>query len=94
MMLETAVNGRAGALVTHNARDFANADTLRHRRYARQDGVSLNQFISAAVAEKVGAVGAAEYFEKRGRGGRRDRAVAFLGDAPNTPPAPGDELPD
>lgn len=63
-------------------------------RYARQDGVSLNQFISAAVAEKVGAVGAAEYFEKHGRGGRRDRAVAFLGDAPNAPPAPDDELPD
>ena len=28
MVLETAVNGRAGALVTHNERDFANADTF------------------------------------------------------------------
>ena len=63
-------------------------------RYASQDGVSLSQFISAAVAEKVGAVGAAEYFEKRGHNGRRERGIAFLRNAPNAPPAPGDESPD
>ena len=28
MVLETAVNGRAGALETHNARSFADADTF------------------------------------------------------------------
>lgn len=61
--------------------------------YAGQDGVSLNQFIATAVAEKVGAVGAVEYFEKRGRSGRRERGVAFLRNAPNAPPAPGDESP-
>ena len=63
-------------------------------RHASQDGVLLNQFIAAAVAEKVGAVGAAEYFEKRGRGGRRERGIAFLRDAPNASPVPGDESPD
>ena len=62
-------------------------------RHASQDGVSLNQFIATAVAEKVGAVGTDEYFEKRGRSGRRERGVAFLRNAPNAPPAPGDESP-
>lgn len=62
-------------------------------RYAGQDGVSLNQFIATAVAEKVGAVGAAEYFEERGRNGRRERGVAFLRGASNAPPTPGDESP-
>ena len=63
-------------------------------RHASQDDVSLNQFIATAVAEKVGAVGAVEYFEKRGRNGRRERGVAFLRDAPNAPPAAGTESPD
>ena len=58
------------------------------QRFARREGVSFNQFISAAVAEKVGAAGAVEFFEKRGRGGRRDRAIAFLRAAPDTPPSP------
>ena len=63
-------------------------------RHAGQDGVSLNQFIAVAVAEKVGAVGAAEYFEKRGRNGWRERGVAFLRDAPDASLESGDESPD
>ena len=59
-------------------------------RFAKRDGVSLNHFISAAVAEKVGAAGAVEFFEKRGRGGRRDRAIALLRAAPDTPPPPSE----
>jgi len=46
-------------------------------RLAKEDGVSLNQWIAAAVAQKVGAVEtAAEFFRKR------------AGE-----PDPGDELP-
>ena len=62
-------------------------------RYAQRDGVSLNQFISMAVAEKVGAAGAVEFFEKRSAGGKPERALAFLEAAPDRPPAPGDEPP-
>ena len=50
LILEAAVNGRAGAMVTQDVRDFAAAEL------ARLDGVSLNQFIAAAVAEKVGTI--------------------------------------
>ena len=34
-------------------------------RLAREDGVSLNQWIAAAVAEKVGAVEAAVFLRRR-----------------------------
>ena len=42
-------------------------------RLARQDGVSLNQWIVSAVAQKIGAVETAEDFL---RGGRRVRKRA------------------
>ena len=59
--------------------------------FARRDGVSLNQFISTAVAQKVGAADAMEFFRRRGAGGDRDRAIAFLRASPDAPPAPEDE---
>ena len=59
--------------------------------FARRDGVSLNRFISTAVAQKVGAVEAAEFFRERGAGDDRQRAIPFLRDAPDVPPIPDDE---
>lgn len=52
---------------------------------ARRDGVSLNQFIATALAEKVGAQGAASFFAERARGGSAARAIAFLRAARDTP---------
>lgn len=46
--------------------------------FAAKDGVSLNQFIALALAEKVGAVSAAEFFAERGKGGDAERAAAWL----------------
>ena len=34
--------------------------------FAVKDGVSLNQYIALALAEKVGARGAADFFAERG----------------------------
>ena len=59
--------------------------------FARRDGVSLNQFISTAVAQKMGAVEAADFFRKRGADGDRQRAVGFLRDAPDVSPVPDNE---
>ena len=59
--------------------------------FARRDGVSLNQFISTAVAQKVGAVEAADFFRRRGADGDRRRAMGFLGAVPDVPPIPDDE---
>ena len=63
-------------------------------RLAKEDGVSLNQWIAAAVAQKVGAVEtAAEFFRRRTGGARPDDLHAILALAPDRAPDPGDELP-
>lgn len=46
--------------------------------FAAKDGVSVNQYIALALAEKIGARGAAEFFAERGKYGDPARAVAFL----------------
>ncbi len=60
-------------------------------RMAKEDGVSLNQFIAAAVAEKVGTMETAREFLRR-RAGKAKPAdlMRFLRGAPNVPPMPGD----
>ena len=46
--------------------------------FAAKDGVSVNQYIAPALAEKIGARGAEEFFAERGNGGDAERAVVFL----------------
>lgn len=46
--------------------------------FAEKEGVSLNQFIALALAERVGAERAAEFFAERGRGGNAERAAQWL----------------
>jgi hypothetical protein len=63
------------------------------QRLAQEDGVSLNQWIAAAVAEKVGVVEtAASFFKRRAGGATGDRLMKFLRGAPNIPPDPEDSL--
>lgn len=64
-------------------------------RLAREDGVSLNQWIASAVAYKVGAVEtAAEFFKRRDAGHSLDELKSILDKVPDNPPEPGDELPE
>jgi len=61
---------------------------------AKSDGVSLNQFIAAAVAEKVGSMRTAETFlVERVAGAKPGDLLRYLRKAPNAAPAPGDERP-
>ncbi len=46
--------------------------------FAEKEGVSLNQFIALALAEKVGAKGAAAFFAQRGQGADPERAARWL----------------
>ncbi len=56
-------------------------------RLAKEDGVSLNQWIVAAVAQKIGAVEtAAELLERRAADADLDAAVALLDAAPDIEP--------
>jgi hypothetical protein len=62
-------------------------------RLAREDGVSLNQWIAAAVAEKVGVVEtAAEFFKKRAGKATGSGLMKFLRRAPKAAPPPEDAL--
>lgn len=63
-------------------------------RLARQDGVSLNQWITAAVAQKIGAVETAESLMKRRAATAKPGDLRrYLDRSPDLPPIPGDELP-
>ena len=65
---------------------------LFRSQLAKADGVSLNQFIASAVAEKVGTLKSAELFlaERAGRAKRGD-LLRYLRKAPKAAPMPGDE---
>lgn len=61
-------------------------------RLAKQDGVSLNQWIAVAVAEKVGAVEtAADFFKRRAGEAQPQDLMWFVDNAPEGAPVPGDE---
>ena len=63
-------------------------------RLAKEDGVSLNQWIASAVAQKVGAVEtAAEFFRRQAGDAKPENLRAVLALVPDGPPDPGDELP-
>ena len=62
-------------------------------RLAKADGVSLNQWITVAVAQKVAAVESAEAFFRRRAGDARAQDMeAILARVPDVPPMPGDEI--
>ncbi len=64
-------------------------------RMAREDGVSLNQWITAAVAQKIGAVETADaLLKRRAATAKTGDLTRYLDRAPDLPPVPGDELPD
>jgi hypothetical protein len=64
-------------------------------RLAKEDGVSLNQWIATAVAQKVGAVEtAAEFFARRAEGRTGDGLGRILDKVSDAPPEPDDALPE
>ena len=63
------------------------------KKCAQEDHVSLNQFIVLALAEKVSALKAAEFFAERVARAQPDRLEKILAKATDHPPLPGDELP-
>jgi hypothetical protein len=62
------------------------------RRAAKRDGVSLNQFINTALAEKVAALEAEEVFTHRAARADRARFLDALERLGREPPQGGDEL--
>ena len=64
----------------------------RHiREIAKREGVSINQFISAAVAEKVSAIMTEELLETRARRANKRGLKGILDNVPDRAPLKGDE---
>ena len=60
---------------------------------AASDGVSLNQFIAAAVAEKVGCLRTArDYLQERSGSAKPKAMLKYLRRAPRIAPAADDRL--
>jgi hypothetical protein len=62
-------------------------------KLARAEGVSLNQLLCSAAAEKLAALMTEEYLQERAQRGSKAKFKAVLAKAPNNPPVTGDELP-
>jgi len=61
------------------------------KELARREGVSINQFLATAAAEKISALITEEYLGKRAARGRRTAFHAVLRKVPRTEPMSGDE---
>ncbi len=62
------------------------------RELARQEGVSVNQFIATALAEKMSALMTNEYLEKRSARGNRMKYERALAKVADTEPEDRDRL--
>ena len=63
------------------------------REIAEREGISINQFVTTALAEKLSALLTEEYLEARAARGSAERFRAVLDAAPDVEPDPGDESP-
>ena len=63
------------------------------QRLAKDDGVSLNQWIAVAVAEKIGAVETAtDFLKKRAGSAQPIDILSFLDKVKDVPSSPGDDI--
>ena len=60
---------------------------------ARREGVSINQLVNSAVAEKMATLMTVDYLEERGKRGTRKKFEAVLAKVPNREPEAFDRLP-
>ncbi|MCL4789727.1 MAG: toxin-antitoxin system HicB family antitoxin [Verrucomicrobia bacterium] len=62
------------------------------RECAAKEGVTVDQLLSSAAAEKLSAMMTIEHLRERARLAKREDFIAFLNGVPDAPPMPGDEL--
>ena len=63
------------------------------REAAKKEGISMNQFIATAVAEKLSALFTEEYLRERAERGSRAKYEAVLAKVPAAEPEPYDRIP-
>lgn len=63
------------------------------KELAEREGVSVNQLVASALAEKLAAIMTVEYLDARAKRGSRTKFLAALARVPNVEPAPEDRIP-
>ena len=71
---------------------LANSLHDRARTLARREGISINQLISTALAEKMAVLLTEEYFTARGQRASRAKFLAALAKVPDVEPEDYDKL--
>ncbi|MCB0111905.1 MAG: toxin-antitoxin system HicB family antitoxin [Caldilineaceae bacterium] len=64
------------------------------RTLAAQEGISINQFITLAIAEKMATIDTKNYLQERAKRGSREKLMAVLAKAPDIEPEEADRLAD
>ena len=65
----------------------------RHiKEIAKREGVSINQFISSAVSEKISALMTEDYLKNRAIRAKKGDFRRILAKVPGRKPIPGDEI--
>jgi hypothetical protein len=62
------------------------------RELAEAEGVSMNQFATLAIAEKIATLMTVDYLEIRAKRGSREKLLAVLAKAPDVEPEEYDKL--
>lgn len=60
---------------------------------AARDGISIDQFVALAVAEKISALTTERYLQERASRGNRSNYETVLAKVPDVEPEPHDHLP-
>lgn len=62
------------------------------KRLADAEGVSMNHFVTLAIAEKMATINTLDYLGERGKRGSREKLLAVLAKAPDVEPEEYDKL--
>lgn len=62
------------------------------KEISKKEGVSINQFISSAVSEKISAIMTEDYLKNRAERAKKSDLKKILDKVPKRKPIPGDEL--
>jgi hypothetical protein len=62
------------------------------REYAAKEGLTVDQLLSSAAAEKLSALMTLDHLQQRTLRAKQEDFAAFLDASPDVPPLPGDEL--
>ena len=62
------------------------------KRLAQEEGISINQLISSAIAEKLSAIDTEKYLGERAARGSHTKFLKVMAKVGPQKPAPGDEV--